>query len=60
MTKERDRERIVIAGVEGVGIGKSTRPFRSCVISTESRRPPRMVNEVEEMSPAQDPDSIAA
>ena len=60
VTEEPDRERIVIAGVVGVGIGKSKRPFCSCVISTESRCPRRMANEVEEMSPAQDPDSIAA
>jgi hypothetical protein len=60
MTEEPDGERIVIAGVVGVGIGKSKRLFCSCVISTERRRPRRMVNEVEEMSPAQDPDAIAA
>jgi hypothetical protein len=59
VTEEPDRERILIAGVVGMGIGKSRRPFCSCVISTESRCPRRMVNEVEEMSPAQDPDSIA-
>ena len=60
MTEEPDRERILITGVVGVGIGKSKRPSCSCVISTESRCPRRMVKEVEEMSPAQDPDSIAA
>ena len=60
LTEAPDRERILIAAVVGVGIGKSKRPFCSCVISTESRRPRRMVSEVGEMSPAQDPDSIAA
>jgi hypothetical protein len=60
VTEAPDRERILIAPVVGVGIGKSKRPFCSCVISTDSRCPRRMVNEVGEMSPAQDPDSIAA
>ena len=60
VTEAPDRERILIAPVVGVGIGKSKRPFCSCVISTESRCPRRMVKELGEMSPAQDPDSIAA
>jgi hypothetical protein len=59
VTEAPDRERILIAAAVGVGIGKSKRPFCLCVVSTESRCPRRMVSEVDEMSPAQDPDSTA-
>jgi len=60
VTEAPDRERILIAAVVDVGIGKSKRPSCSCVTLTESRCPRRMVNEAGEMSPAQDPDLIAA
>src|SRR5258707_202535 len=59
-TEAPDLEISLIAPVVGVGIGKSKRPFCSCLISTESRCPRRIVKAVGEMSPAQDPDSIAA
>jgi hypothetical protein len=55
-----DRAMSLIAALEGAGTGKSKRPSRSCAISTENRWPRRTVNEVDEMSPAQDPAWIAA